>query len=222
MHTFLSYFLKVTEILFPRTCSGCGENGSFLCNKCLDESPRALPLSEVPSAFTTAIFNYRHPAIRRAIWRFKYENARDIATHFGRPLYDEIIGEVGNDLRIASGIVFLLVPIPLHPKRLRERGYNQSELLSREILNHDTEDMFELVPGALARTRQTKPQAKKEKRVARFENLRGAFLSSPQLVHGRHVILIDDVTTTGATLSEARKSLLKAGAKTVRAYTVAH
>jgi ComF family protein len=185
-------------------------------------------MANVPSAsppaqsFITAIFDYQNPIIRGVIWKFKYKNARAVARCFGGILYDEIIGEISDDLRVSKNEVFLLVPIPLHKKRLRERGYNQSELLAREIIKYDTGKIFQIETRTLLRTRATKPQAKSEKRTKRFENLRGAFRVDTKRVHGENIILLDDVTTTGATLSEARKALLKAGAKTVRAYAVAH
>lgn len=222
MHTLLSLFEYAIEILFPRICSGCGRTGTFLCARCISKAPRSEPISNESNSFVTAMFDYRNPAIRNAIWKFKYKNARGIASCFGEALYEEIVHEIGNDLRIGAHETFLLVPIPLHAKRLRERGYNQSELLAREILKYDTDKMFMLEKSALSRTRATKPQAKKEKRASRLENLRGAFEANSHFTKGRHIILIDDVTTTGATLTSARKALLKAGVKSVRAYVVAH
>jgi len=212
----------IGDIVFPKTCSGCGDTGFFLCEKCFNRIPRADPPLSEANSFITAVFDYRNQTVRNAIWRFKYKNAREIAECFGRVLYEEIIDEIGNDLRIGRNEKFLLIPIPLHKTRLRERGYNQSELLAREILKYDTEKIFIIETRALSRTRATNAQAKKEKRDARFENLRGAFAAFPEFVNKENIILIDDVTTTGATLAEARKMLIKAGAKTVRAYTVAH
>lgn len=206
-------------MIFPRTCSGCATIGTFFCDTCLAGVPRAEPSKE---SFISAIFDYQNPAIRNAIWRLKYRNVRELANHFGEFLYDSIIGDIGDDLRVSKNEVYLVVPVPLHPKRLRERGYNQSELLAKDTTRYDTEKILEITTGALIRTRATKPQAKSDKRVARFENLKGAFTARSEQVRGRHVILIDDVTTTGATLAEARKAILKAGAKTVRAYAVAH
>lgn len=212
-------FIYFIDALFPRPCGGCGKNGSLLCSDCLSLVSRA---DQPAQSFITAIFDYRNPAIRNVIWKFKYKNARNVAEYFGEKLYEEIVGELGDDLLISKVETFLLLPIPLHKKRLRERGYNQSELLAREILKYDTEKIFQLSPRALARSRKTNAQAKSIKRSARFENLRGAFIADGELVRGKHVILIDDVATTGATLTEARKVLLKAGARSVRAYAVAH
>lgn len=223
MHKFLLMFTHLADFVFPQTCSGCGESGAFLCDKCLAFISNA---ARPEYSFITALFDYQNPIVRRTIWRFKYKNMRAIAKFFGERLYEEILGEIGDSLYISvrnkKSEVFLLLPIPLHQKRLRERGYNQSELLARAIMKYDTEKIFHLAPKALLRTRATKPQAKSEERATRFKNLRGAFTASPALVRDKHIILIDDVTTTGATLSEARKTLIRAGASSVRAYALAH
>lgn len=219
MHTLLSTFTRIIDAIFPKKCFGCGVYGTLFCFDCISNTPRA----DRPSQpFITAIFDYHNKAIRNLIWKFKYRNARDVAKLFGGLLYDEIIDEIGNDLRVRSDENFLLIPIPLHKDRLRERGYNQSELLTREIIKCDSNKILKIAGDALIRSRKTLPQAKSQKRAHRFENLRGAFVANKEIAQGKHIILIDDVTTTGATLSEARKALLAARAKTVRAYTIAH
>lgn len=223
MRALFSIFTYITDTIFPRRCGGCGTHGTLLCEKCIAHIPRT-PSSTHP--FITAVFDYRNPIIRRAIWRFKYKNVRGFAEIFGEKLYEEIVGDLGDSLHFSTSIptseTFLLVPVPLHKKRLRRRGYNQSELIARVILKNDAGNTFELAPKALVRVRETKPQAKSEKRTARFENLRGAFRADPARARGKHILLIDDVATTGATLSEARKALLSVGARSVRAYAVAH
>lgn len=219
MQILQSIIAYITDTIFPRACYGCGAHGTLLCAKCVAH------ISGTPSSthpFITAVFDYRNPIIRRAIWRFKYNNVRGFAELFGEKLYEEIVGDLGDSLYLSKNEIFLLIPIPLHKKRLRTRGYNQSELIIRAILKNDTENIFERSPKALVRVRETKPQAKSEKRTARFENLRGAFHADPECVRGKNILLIDDVTTTGATLSEARKTLLSAGARSVRAYAIAH
>jgi len=223
MRTLLSIFNRVTDLIFPRVCTRCDKSGTFLCEECLSSLPNA---QRHEYSFITAIFDYQNPVIRKVIWRFKYRNARDVAKCFGARLYEEVLNELGDELDASimplNANSFLLVPIPLHNKRLRERGYNQSELLAREIIRHDNAKIFQIETKALKRTQNTKPQAKSEKRASRFKNLCGAFTATPSIVRGKHIILIDDVTTTGATFSEARKTLLQAGALTVRAYAVAH
>lgn len=216
---FFSIFEYITDTVFPRRCGGCDTHRTLLCEKCIAHIPRT-PSSTHP--FITAVFDYRNPIIRRAIWRFKYKNVRGFAEIFGEKLYEEIMGDLGDNLYFSKNETFLLVPIPLHKKRLRRRGYNQSELIAHAIMKNDTGNIFERAPKALVRIRETKPQARSEKRAARLQNLRGAFRADPAPVRGKHIILIDDVATTGATLSEARKALLSAGARSVRAYAVAH
>lgn len=219
MHTLRSIIIYITDTIFPRACYGCGIHGTLLCGKCIAHIPGP-PSSTHP--FITAVFDYRNPIIRRAIWRFKYNNVRGFAKIFGEKLYEEIVGDLGDELHISRDETFLLIPIPLHKNRLRTRGYNQSELIVRAIIWNDMGNIFERAPKSLLRVRETKPQAKSEKRIARFKNLRGAFRADTERVRGKNILLIDDVTTTGATLSEARKSLLSAGARSVRAYAVAH
>ncbi|MEW5775095.1 MAG: ComF family protein [Thermodesulfobacteriota bacterium] len=105
----------------------------------------------------------------------------------------------------------LAVPVPLHPRRLAERGYNQSLLLARGLARSRG---LTLDPAALARTRDTEPQARLAG-TARRENIRGAFAADPDRVAGRGALLVDDVMTTGGTLEEASLALLRAGARSV-------
>lgn len=223
MQTIQTIFTHLIDMIFPQACAGCGTQGELLCTKCLASIPRAEPSIH---SFVTTLFDYHNPIIRHAIWRFKYKNARGFAKHFGEHLYEEIMGDLGDSLHVSTIVptseAFLLVPIPLYKKRLRERGYNQSELIARTIMKNDTSHLFDFSPNALLRIRETKPQARSDRRAPRLENLRGAFRADSTLVRGKDIVLIDDVTTTGATLSEARKALRAAGARSVRAYAVAH
>jgi ComF family protein len=113
--------------------------------------------------------------------------------------------------------VDLVVSIPLHTARQRERGYNQSELLARFLERHLD---WQVETAALKRSRRTRPQVGLNN-VERQANVRGAFIADPALVRGRQILLIDDVHTTGATLVAAAEVLLAAGAKLVSAYCLA-
>jgi ComF family protein len=108
----------------------------------------------------------------------------------------------------------LVIPIPLHPDRLRERGYNQSELLVREI---EQELGWEVDSEALVRRRKTRPQIYLNHEERRL-NVLGAFEGNRERVRNRRVLLVDDVCTTGATLEAAARALLDAGALSVSAY----
>ncbi len=213
-------FSSLLDLLFPRECVGCRTPRTLLCENCLGEVPQASP-AEHP--FIHGTFDYRDPIIKRAIWRFKYKNMRNFAEIFAPYLYDEIIGTIGESLSISVSEKFLLVPIPLHKKRLRERGYNQSALLALALIKLDSAKLFEYSPDILVRARETKPQAKSEKRAVRLANLRDAFTCiDPARVRGRTIILIDDVTTTGATLLEAKRALSSGRPRKVLAFTVGH
>lgn len=114
----------------------------------------------------------------------------------------------------------LIVPVPLHVTRLRQRGYNQAVLLARSLSKRIA---GRLVVDGLERTRAT-PKQQDLSRSARLKNVRGAFRVSPKnkpLIVGRHVILVDDVMTTGATVEACAKALKKAGAQKVSVVTVA-
>ncbi len=213
----LSILTGTINLFFPSQCVGCGIIGDFLCVQCMTIIPQSNNLSQ---SWITALFDYQNPVIRNAIWRLKYKNARGIAKYFGQRIYKNTIVTIKKDHHHDKK--FLIIPIPLHIKRFRERGYNQSELLARALLIHDSDERMILSINILFRIRETTPQAKGRKRAARIENLQGAFFADPAHVHGEHIILIDDVATTGATLSEARKILLAAGACCVQAVVVAH
>jgi ComF family protein len=111
--------------------------------------------------------------------------------------------------------VDLVAPVPLHPRRRRRRGFNQSELLARGIAARIG---IELDHHSLRRRRHTRPQLQADDRARREENVRGAFICG-DAVRCRRVLLVDDVLTTGATLRECAVTLKDAGAATVHALT---
>jgi ComF family protein len=113
--------------------------------------------------------------------------------------------------------VDVVVPVPLHAARQRERGYNQAELLAQKM---ERELKWQVETAALKRVRRTRPQVGLNS-SERHANVRGAFVTEPNLVQGRRILLIDDVHTTGATLDAAAEVLLAAGANSVSAYCLA-
>ncbi len=207
------------NFIFPLSCIGCIRNGSALCTECL---------SEISLADTSVdkniypVFNYKHPMIKQALWELKFKNNKAVAQPLAQALYDKILEEM-QELEIFQGFTSpLIIPIPLSKKREKERGYNQSEILCKKLSFIDPMS-FKLYTNVLYKPFDTKQQTKTRSRSERKNNLRGCFaVKHQEKIKGRNIILIDDIVTTGATISEARKVLKRFGARKIVAFTVAH
>lgn len=222
------------DVVFPPVCVLCGRVGWLLCPSCesrlavvalsicyhcgrMGESGQALPIGFIcrecrttPSSLRQmrAPLRYQEPT-SSLIHRFKYEGFSAL----GRPLARFLVDDWPDWEQSPD----LIVPIPLHPKRRRRRGYNQSELLAKPL---GAATSIPVHAPALRRTRHTIPQVGLGP-DERQDNVRGAFEADAAVVGGRHILLIDDVLTTGATLSAAAGALLTAGAADVSAYCLA-
>jgi ComF family protein len=149
-------------------------------------------------------------ALATALRRLKYQGRPDLAA----PL-----GHLARQAARRAGLTAdLVVPVPLHPRRLVDRGYNQAALLAAQVA---VELDAPLLARGLVRLRNTPQQAHLD-RVARHANVREAFRARlPQAIRGRRIVLVDDVATTGATLAACGEALLAAGAASVTAIVVA-
>jgi ComF family protein len=142
-------------------------------------------------------------------------------------MYGHILQELA-DLQIMQNFnAPFLIPIPIDKSRKWERGFNQAELICKALVKIDENKNFVLKPDILIKIKDTGHQARIESRHRRLENIKNSFTINPntdptQEIKGKNIILLDDVTTTGATLSEAKKILKNAGARKVIAFTVAH
>ena len=193
---------KNVQRISGQVCDACGlpQARSGLCSRCQQSKPSFRLLR------SWAVFE--NP-VQNALHRLKYR--RDIG--LGEALSDQIsefVKQLGWPIKI-------LVPIPLGKKRLRERGYNQVAMVALPLsmrLGLDYE------PGALVRARETRSQVGLSA-VERQENVKGVFEADMAKVNGQTVLLMDDVSTTGATLSSAADALYASGAREVYAVTVA-
>lgn len=200
------------DVLFPVRCIGCGRSGAYICVACLAEAKRPPPEPPPESGPLTDVltpFAYEG-VVRTAVQHLKYRGLRSLVPEMARPMAWE--------LAVAVPPPFTLVPVPLHPARLRERGFNQAELLARELARLLDAP---LSTGALRRTKDTVSQVDTSSRAERLKNVREAFASTGTL-DGETIVLVDDVTTTGATLLAAAQALLSAGAARVYGLTFAH
>ena len=180
-----------------------GVGGDHRCGACTLQPPHF--------DAARAHFLYEGP-IRELIHTFKYNRS----SHLRYPLALLALEGLCGDPAVSD--LNLIVPVPLHRSRLRQRGFNQAVLLGRVLARHLT---LPMVPDALVRTRATEPQIEltaAERRV----NVRGAFsVKRPERITGKRILLLDDVMTTGSTMDECAKELKKAGAAAVIAVTVA-
>ena len=211
----------IFNLIFPVNCLICGKNGEDLCLACL----ASCPVAECETAkWVFPIFDYRHPPIKKSIWFLKYKGKKRLANVFAEILYGKILEELSDLILFENFHQPILIPIPLAPKRKRERGFNQAELICQKLIKLDKNShTFELMTNVLIKLKDTKHQAQIENRTERLKNIINSFsVKNIELIKGRNIILIDDVTTTGATLQEARRVLKQAGAKKIIAFTIAH
>jgi ComF family protein len=197
-------------------CSVCGERlfspyvlAGSLCGLCQRAEP--------PFVRATAYGSYES-GLRELIHLLKFGGVRPAANVLGRMLAEAISGL---EPKFAGNVV-ALIPVPLHRTKLRQRGFNQAELIARAALKIKSPgDRLKLCPAVLERKRETTSQIGLT-RHQRRENLRGAFgVAQADAVKGREVLIVDDVFTTGATVSECARVLRRAGATKVWVATVA-
>ena len=231
---------RLLGTLLPAACLGCGEplrerrNALNLCPACrgglrrLDAPACAVcsrPLAGLGSALqglTCPACRAHPPAFERLFALWSYEPPLDAVLlalkfrrldYLGRHLAEEVLASLQDRLPALDAVV----PVPLHWRRRLSRGYNQSELIAAPLARGLGLPLL----AALAKRRATRPQSRLP-RQERMENLRRAFaVRRPSRIAGRRLLLVDDVTTTGATLNVASAALMAAGAAAVVALAVA-
>lgn len=172
--------------------------------------------SSLCSTSSSALFSYKDPLVRTLIWNLKFRKNKHCFELAGEFLYDNLLDFLINDATEQA----IIVPVPLSPKRKRERGYNQTELLAEEIQKYDKEGRFEIVLNAVKR--KDTPSQTSLSRKERLANLKGVFIVDSEKIKGKNVIILDDVITTGATTAELKTALQNAGAKNVEIVALAH
>jgi ComF family protein len=181
-----------------------------------DRSPEDFVLAptahELLGVKITTLMDYRDDATLDLIQSLKYDRSAYAASIAAKLLEEYLLEEIASHKQFSQKKI-LLVPIPLHESRAKERGFNQIELVLQALpATFKDGTIATLAPNTLLRTRATKPQTRLH-RTERLSNVAGAFdLSDPALVGNANIFLIDDVTTTGATLANAANPLRRAGA----------
>jgi len=217
------------DLLFPPWCINCGREGNYICDSCRQLlsviTPPVCPRCGRPQAqgvlcpgcadWQAEIDGIRSPflfdgVIRQAIHELKYRNLRALAPSLAGFLYGFIL-----ENPMPADV---LVPVPIHRKRWRERGYNQSALLACELGKLSG---LPVIENCLVRHRYAAPQARSASVIERQKNVTDAFTCVDERLQGKRVLLIDDVSTSGATLNTCARALKTAGAAAVWGLTLA-
>lgn len=221
-------FDNFLNVFFPRRCVGCGKVGTYYCESCIKHLETVSPFCIVCKrssidGFTHsycrtpfsldgvfAVVSYKH-SVKKAVRLLKYHSVSDLSFTLSSLIstfYPHYLPRFD-----------FLSSVPLHPKRERLRGYNQSSLLARHLSQHRS---FPYAHDLLFRTRFSKPQVELSGEE-RQTSLVGAFSVNPSFsVLGKTIGIVDDVTTTGATLLECGSTLKRAGASSVWGIVLAH
>ena len=197
----------ILNLLFPIQCLACGKEGKFICSQCLGQ----IPFNTEPSASihknslkgVIAVSDYKYPLVKKIVHCYKYGFIQELSKPLGTLMVKKLTAYSPRNP--------ILIPVPLHQKRLRWRGFNQSELLAQEISQQLN---IPIASNILIRAKNTSPQAKIEDPAQRKTNIQNAFTLTPppnlqrfDLWRNKTIILVDDIATTGATLQQCAKVL---------------
>jgi ComF family protein len=216
------------HMAFPHLCAGCGTDvlaqGRLLCTQCLDELPQthfeqhaANPVAKIfwgrlPVRHATAQYFFSKGSLMQNLMHdLKYKGNKDLGLALGRLMGAQLAAS--NHFETIDA----LVPLPLHPEKEHKRGYNQALVLCNGIAETFVKPVLK---NAVIRTHHTESQTKKS-RVERWENIDGRFLvQNPEPVQHKHLLLVDDVVTTGATLEACGQQLLQVHGTTLSIATL--
>ena len=218
------------DLIFPIECVGCGQANEFLCSPCVSKIKifpvRTCHYCRKPQAFGKTcdqcsnknrldglfiLGPYNQPILKEAIHAWKHERVKEIGNILGLRLADQLAHSFFQEN-------FIIAHIPLRKPRQFDRGFNQSEQLSLILAQK-----FQIpAKSLLIKIKDTEPQSSLN-REKRLLNIRGVFAPAKDAkLSGENIILIDDITTTGATMEEACRVIKKAGAKSVWGIALAH
>ncbi|MFN8206753.1 MAG: ComF family protein [Bacteroidales bacterium] len=215
-------------LLYPRICAGCSatlyRQERWLCSRCLYHLPRTnfhrwrnnpvemIFWGRVPVQYATAGFYFHKKGrFQKIVHEFKYRGGKELGQELGRIIGYDLAGSCFTESS-------LIVPVPLHISKLRKRGYNQSECIARglsEVMDRplDLESLQRAVPSS-TQTRKS--------RFERWKNVEEIFcLRNPECFSNQHVLLVDDVVTTGATLEACAGTVLQSANSRVSIVTLA-
>jgi ComF family protein len=216
MNSRISLFQSLLHLFFPYTCCGCGTDllaeHTLFCIYCQASMPltrfESFPGNPIEKIFwgrteiqaaTAHLYFTSGSAVQHSLHLLKYKGRKEIGIYFGQQMGKQLLqSHRFNDCEI-------IVPLPLFVDREKKRGYNQAALIAEGI---SQQLKIPMVQDAVFRVKKTETQTHKS-RIQRWKNMQSIFqIRHPQKIYGRHVLLVDDVVTTGASLEACARSLL--------------
>lgn len=220
-------FRSLIDLLYPRLCVACEKcltgGEEFLCSACLFDLPLAhqaynhdirtlRQINNTPcfGKFYALFYYDKNSPYKNLVYALKYRSGKKLALHLGRMLGEKIKG---------TATVQAVIPVPLHPARRKKRGYNQSELIARGIAEVLQVDML---GNVISRVRDNASQTGKntEERRRNVENI--FHLDDPSAIKDKHLLIVDDVITTGATVTSCLHTLADAPNVTLSVACLGH
>lgn len=209
----MKLYHRLMQLLYPPKCVLCRklltEEESDLCGQCRRDTPEVSESRKLPYLAKQTSLWYYEGSVRESILRYKFRGSRSYSEIYGRLLAMKLLQE---------NISFdILTWVPISRRRKRTRGYDQVELIARAL----GKELGIPPEPVLKKVRHNRPQSKLKDAASRRANVLGVYrVTDPARIAGKRILLLDDILTTGATVSECAKTLLTAGAKQIICATV--
>jgi len=230
LKTLSSYFNDLAHLFFPHVCEGCGtdilNNDSILCAQCYTKLPETGFMKEpnnpvekifygrikVNSAGSAFYFN-KHSLLQHLILQLKYRGNKEIGFYLGKLLGHQLLQTTRfNDVEA-------IIPLPLNPRKEKKRGYNQAAIIAEGIASVWSKPVLK---DSVRRLVFTETQTHKD-RISRWQTMEGVFATADEsIIKNKHVLLVDDIVTTGATLEACGEKILQVSGTKLSIATIAY
>lgn len=207
-------FKKIFNLLFPIECVSCGRNDFLLCNDCLNKI-KINKVNSFSNEFIEEVHvcsSFHNRLLQKIMHLYKYQYVEDFSKIFSKIIF-KYFSKIEEKIKEP-----IAIPVPLHQKKLLSRCFNQADLIAQNFCNDFN---YKINRDLVCRIKNTKQQAKLNKKE-RLENVKNSFtLSNSQFVKNKNFIIVDDIYTTGSTVSEIAKLLKKGGANKIWCIVIA-
>lgn len=215
----LNWIISLMDnIVSLERCLQCKTAGPRICKQCLKQIPH--PEHDLPDHIF-ALYEYRNKYVKQILTDAKYRKKFSGLKIFDHVMHDAVMDIVSEYDELTNHDKILLIPVPISNKRLKQRGYNQAEIIAKSITSLNPK--FKTNTNIIKKIKDRTPQASIHNRKDRLNSPIGTFtITDKEIVQNSFCIIIDDITTTGGTINEMRRLLVEAGALTVIGLTIAH